>query len=173
MVRKAAGGKERRGVLFIQGRALCSREVHWVCLNHLLTFADSRMIVIGIYTKTGGKNSKYSWTQGITNISSAATIHIQLFRHIFRNRYSEKHNQPIPGMRRFEIIAPWQFLCTASAPTFSHSGEVILTPCDRTTVETLTCSVLSIGVCMAEFTGKRGRKTVEEGEDGDDADADE
>jgi len=88
--------------------------------------------------------------------------------YFLRQKHRSAHH-----LRRSEVIAPWQFLCTASAPTFSHSGEVILAPCDRTTVETLTCSVLSIGVCMAKFTGKRGQKTVEEGEDGDDADADE
>ena len=62
----------------------------------------------------------------------------------------------MPGMRRFEVVAPWRFLCTASVPTFSLNGEMILTPCDRATFEALERSVLSIGVCMLEFVKKRG-----------------
>ena len=130
----------------------------------LPTFADSRTTVIGIYTKTGGKNSKYSWMREITNVSRAATIHVQLFRHIFRDHYSETHNRPMPGMRQFEVIPPWKFLCTATAPTFSPNGEAIVTPCDRATFEALERSALSIGVCMPEFVEKRSRKIVEEEE---------
>jgi len=107
------------------------------------------------------------------NVSSAATIHVQLFQQIFRDRYSKKHDQPIPGMRQFEVITPWQFLCAASAPTFSHSGDVVLAPCDRTIVEALEHLVLSIGTCMLEFIKKRGKKAIEEEEDDNDADADE
>jgi hypothetical protein len=134
----------------------------------LPTFTDSRTTVTGTYTKTGGKNSKYSWTQAVTNISGAATLHTQLFRHIFRDRYSETHNQPMPGMRRFEVIAPWQFLCAASAPMFSRSGEILLAPCDRAIFEALERSALSIGVCMLEFVGKRGQKIAEDEDDNGD-----
>jgi len=171
MARTVAGGKERRGALFTPGRQSCSREVCQVYSARPSTFTDSRAIVTGIYTKTGGKNSRYSWTQAIANISGAATIHVQLFRHTFRDRHSETHNQPIPGMRRFEIIPPWRFLCAASTPTRSPSGEVILAPGDRAIFEVLERSALSIGICLQEFSGKRGQKTAEEEGDGD-ADAD-
>ena len=74
--------------------------------------------VTAIYIKTGGKNGKYSWVPSITNVSSAATLHIQLFRHVFRDRYSQTHNHTIPGMNRLEVISLWQFLCTISTPRF-------------------------------------------------------
>lgn len=175
MARVAVGGKERHGGSFTRQKGSCSREVRWICLTFLPTSTDSR-IVVGIYTKTGAKNSKYSWTREIINISATTTIHVQLFRHIFRDHYSGVHNQPMPGMRRFEVIAPWQFLCTASAPTFSQSGEAVLAPCDRAIFEALGHSVLSISMCMLEFVEKRGRKTATAEEDDDedvDADADE
>lgn len=125
---------------------------------------------MAIYTKTGGKNSKYSWTPEVNNISGAAAIHVQLFRHVFRDRYSETHHQPIPGMRRFEIISSWQFLCAASAPKSLHGGEVFLASCDRAIFEELERSVKSIGVCMLEFVGKQGQKTAEGGAEDDDDD---
>ena len=46
--------------------------------------------------------------------------------------------------------------------------EVILASCDHATFEALEHSGLSIGVCMLEFSEKRGRRTAEE-EDGADA----
>jgi len=134
--------------------------------NSPVNSANPHTTVIGIYTKTGGKNSKYSWTPNTTNISNAATLHVQLFRHIFRDRYSETHNKPMPGMCRFEVIPPWRFMCTASPPMFPHGGEAVLAPCDRATFEALKSSVSSIIVCMSEFVVKRGRKIVED--DGDD-----
>ena len=130
-------------------------------------FADPHTIVTGIYTKTGGKHSKYSWTPKITCVSGATTLHVQLFRHVFRDRYSEAHNEPMPGMRRFEVIPPWHFLCTVSPPTFAHGGEAVLAPCDCATFEALKRSVSSIVMCMTEFVGKRGRKAVEDDEDDD------
>ena len=93
------------------------------------------------------------------------------FQHILCDCYSENHNQPIPGMRRFEVIHPWWFLCAASTPTFSRS-EVILAPGDHAIFEALTHSVLSISVCVLEFGGKRGWKAVEEEQDDDDVDSD-
>ena len=173
MVKREVGGKEHHGVLFMWERGSCSQKVHWVCSTHLPTLANLKVVVMAIYMKTGGKNSKYSWTQAITNISGAATIHVQLFRHIFRNCYSKTHNQPIPGMRRFEIIAPWQFLCAASAPAVSDSGEMVLTHHDYTIAEVLERSAPSISVCMHEFIEKRGQKALEEEEDGGDGEIDE
>ena len=73
--------------------SVCSREVRRVQLTCLLTFADPCTIVIGICTKTGGKNSKYSWALCITNVSGAPTIHVRLFRRIFRDRSSKAHHQ--------------------------------------------------------------------------------
>lgn len=102
-------------------------------------------------------------------MSGAALIHVQLLRHVFHEHYSETHNQLMPGMRRFEVIAPWQFLCSVPAPTFSRSGEAVLAPCDRVTFEALERSVSSIGMRMSEFIEKLGQKTVEE----EDADIDE
>ena len=142
-------------------------------VRQLLTFTYPRTTVTGIYTKTGGKNSKYSWTGEIFNVSGAASIHVQLLRHIFRDRYSETHNRPMPGMRRFEVIAPWQFLCSVPAPTFSRSGEAVLAPCDRATFEALEHSVSSIGVCMSEFVEKRGQKRGQKTVEEEDADIDE
>ena len=122
--------------------------------------------VTAIYTKTGGKNAKYSWVLSITNVSSAATLHIQLFRHVFRDRYSRTHNHPVPGMNQFEVIAPWQFLCTISTPKILHSGEVILeNSCDRVTFEGLTRSQLAISMCMKDFIPKRGAKVIQEEDD--------
>jgi len=135
-------------------------------LNPSADFADPHTTVTGIYTKTGGKNSKYSWTPKITNISGATTLHVQLFRHVFRNRHSEIHNKPIPGMRWFDVIPPWCFLCTALPPSFSPgSGEVVLTPCDCATFDALKRSVLNIFMCMTEFVGKCGWKAIEDDED--------
>lgn len=54
--------------------------------------------VMAIYKKMGGKNGKYSWVPSITNVSSATTLHVQLFRHMFRDRYSQTHNYPVPGI---------------------------------------------------------------------------
>lgn len=175
MARIVTGGKERRGDSSTQRKRSCSQEVCHIHPTYPPTCTDSLTIVTGIYTKTGGKNSRYSWTREITSISGAATLHVQLFRHSFRDRHTETHNQPIPGMRRFEVIAPWQFLCTASAPTLSHSGEAVLAPCDRTTFEGLQRAASSISMCMLEFSGRRGRKvkTAEEEEGDADADADE
>jgi hypothetical protein len=76
--------------------------------------------------------------RGITNVSGVAKLHVQPFGHIF-------HDHPMPGMRRFEITP-----CT---------------PHDRATSRALERSVLSIDVCMLEFVGKCGRKTVEDGDD--------
>jgi len=59
--------------------SIYSREVRRVQLTCLLTFADPCTIVIGICTKTGGKDSKYSWAFCNTNVSGAAAIHIRLF----------------------------------------------------------------------------------------------
>jgi hypothetical protein len=58
------------------------------------------------------------------------------------------------------------------ADIFSERG-VVLAPCNRTTVGVLERSALSICLCMFEFTGKRGRKIVEEEEDPDDVNANE
>lgn len=158
------------GFIYTRGKIMFSRGALGSYLGCLPAFTDSHITVTGIYTKTGGKNSKYSRTRNVTNISGVATVHVQLFRQIFRDRYSETHNQPMPGIRRFEVIAPWQFLCTASAPTFSHTGEAILAPCDYTTFKALEQSVSSIGGCMSNFAEKRGQKA---GEEDDSADADE
>lgn len=68
----------------------------------------------------------------------------------------------MPGMRQFKVITPWQFLCLVPALTFSHSGEVVLTPYNYAILEELGRSVLSIGVYVLEFVEKCGRKTVEE-----------
>ena len=122
--------------------------------------------VTAIYIKTGGKNGKYSWVPSITNVSSAATLHIQLFRHVFRDRYSQTHNHTIPGMNRLEVIALWQFLCTISTPRFLRGGEVILeNSCNRATFEALTCSKLAISMCMKEIIPKRGAKVIQEEDD--------
>ena len=43
--------------------------------------------VMAIYKKMGGKNRKYSWVLSIMNVSSTATLHVQLFCHTFCNRY--------------------------------------------------------------------------------------
>ena len=65
---------------------------------------------------------------------------------------------PIQG-RRSECLVP--------APTFSRSGEVVLTPYNCAIFEELGRSALSIGLCVLEFVEKRGRKTIEESEDAD------
>ena len=59
-----------------------------------------------IFQKTGGKNSECLWTREFTNASGAATIHVQLFRNIFLDRYPETHNRPMPRVCGFEVIAP-------------------------------------------------------------------
>jgi hypothetical protein len=82
--------------------------------------------VTAIYTKTGGKDAKYSWVPSITNIPRAATLHMQSYWHIFRNRYSQTHNHPVLGIYRFEVIALWQFLCAISTPKVLPSGEAVL-----------------------------------------------
>ena len=130
----------------------------WLRLS-TFNFCLSCTTVTGIYTKTGGNNSKYSWAGEIFNMPGAASIHIQLLRHPFHEHYSETHNRPMSGIRRFEVIAPWQFLCSVPAPTSSRSGEAVLAPCDRMTFEALEYSVSSIGVRMSEFIEKRGQKT--------------
>ena len=138
----------------------------------LLTYCT---LALAIYTKTGGKNSKYSWTPEINNISGAAAIHVQLFQHVFRDRYSETHHQPILGMRQFEILASWQFLCAASAPKSLHHGEMFLASCDHAIFEELERLVSSISTCMLGFVGKKGQKTAEgdAGDDNNDAEAEE
>lgn len=82
----------------------------------------------------------------------------------------------MPGMRQFDVINSWQFLCTASTPERSQSGEEVLNPCDHAVFEELNRLVPSICLCMPAFVEKRGRKAVEESieeEDDCDADADE
>jgi hypothetical protein len=126
--------------------------------------------VIAVYTKTGGKNGRYSWVPSITNISSATTLHVRLFRCISFDWYSRTHNDPVPGMNRFEVIAPWQFLCTVSTPKVLPGGEVVLEDyCDRETVRALTHSTFAIGTCVNAFVPKRGARAVQE--EGDDAEA--
>ena len=60
-------------------------------------FADSCAVVIAIYTKTGRKNSKHSWAQGITNFSSAATMHVQRFRLLLQSDDSGYRSVAIPA----------------------------------------------------------------------------
>jgi len=104
----------------------------------------------------------------ITNVSSAATLHVQLrlFRHTFRDRYSQTYNHPIPGINRFEIIAPWQFLCVISTPKVLPGGEVILENSrDQATFKALTSSKVAIGRCMKDFAPNRGRNLIQEDDD--------
>jgi hypothetical protein len=65
-------------------------------------------------------------------------------------------------MRQFDVINSWQFLCAASAPEHSQSGEEVLRPYDQTVFEELKRSLASIRVCMLEFVERRGRKALEE-----------
>jgi len=95
---------------------------------------------------------------------SGSTLHVQLFRHTFRDRYSQTHNHPIPG--RLEIIAPWQLLYVISTLKVFPGGEVILENSrDQATFKALTSPKVAIGRCMKDFAPKRGRNIIQEDDD--------
>lgn len=91
-------------------------------LTCLSTFTDSCATVTGIYMKTDGKNSKYSWTQAIANILGAAMIHVQLFRHTLRDCYSAKHNPRDAKVRGYPSMAVP--MCGFNANVFWQWGTI-------------------------------------------------
>jgi len=160
------------GFVFVKDRIMLSNGM-LLCMVLEETALIASVSVTAIYTKTGGKNGKYSWVPSIANVSRAAALHVQLFRHVFRNRFSWTHNHPVPGMKRFEVIAPWQLLCTVSTPKALPSEVILEGSCDRATFEALARSRLAISVCMREFIPKRKTKVAQEGEEDAEDDGDE
>jgi len=84
----------------------------------------------------------------------------------FADGCSQTHNHPIPGINRFEIIAPWQFLCVISTPKVLPGGEVILENSrDQATFKALTSSKVAIGRFVKDFAPKRSRNVIQEDDD--------
>ena len=113
----------------------------------------------------------------MANVSSVASLHVQVFRQVFRGKHRATHDEPgIPGMYRFEVIAPYQFLCTVSSKPEFVGHDATLTPIDQLMYNALKHSTQAIQVCMFDFAPKRGKGVAKaggedvelEGEDADD-----
>ena len=149
------------GFVFVKDRIMLSNgALHVLIQNPFLTTCIS---VRAIYTKSGGKNGMYLWVPSIANISSVAMLHVQLFRHIFHDRYSRTHNIPVLGINQFTVIAPWQFLCTITTPRILSGGKVVLEgSSDQAIFEALTHSMLVVSMCMKDFILKQCSKVIQE-----------
>ena len=107
------------------------------------------------------------------NISSAASFHVQVFRHVFRAKHRATNDEPgMSGMYRFEVIAPHQFLCTVSSKPELAVHDAILAPCDQSTFNALKHSTQAIQARMSDFAPKRGKGSAKGGdaEAGEDVD---
>lgn len=69
-------------------------------------------------------------------------------------------------MFRFEVIAPYQFLCTVSSKPEFTGHDVTLARTDQMMYDALKHSTQAIQVCMSDFAPKRGKSTAKVGGDG-------
>ena len=91
---------------------------------------------------------------------------------MFRDKHCATHNKPgIPGMCRFGVIAPYQFLCSVSSEPKIAGHDVTLAAADQVLHNALKESAQDIGECVAKFTPKRGKNALKV--EGGDAEAEE
>ena len=100
----------------------------------------------------------------MTNVSSAASLHVQIFRHVFRAKHRATHDEPgMPGMHRFEVITPHQFVCTVSSKPELAVHDASLAPMDQLIFIALKRSTQAIQACISKFSPKRGKGTIRGG----------
>jgi len=61
-------------------------------------------------------------------------------------------------MYHFEVIAPYQFLCTVSSKPQFAGRDATLTPTDQMMYDALKDSTRAIKVCVSDFAPKRRGK---------------
>ena len=71
---------------FLDGEIMVAKGA-WLSVYHLFNLTTTRIQVLSIYAKSGGKNGKHGWVPQIASITSASNLSVQLFQHMFRNQF--------------------------------------------------------------------------------------
>lgn len=85
------------------------------------------VLVVALYSKTGGSNGKHAFVATIDSLSQASYIAVQLYE-----RFGGYHFSHIPEAisllqtRQYALLPPAAFLCVISAPTSSQGDKIAL-----------------------------------------------
>jgi len=100
-------------LFYLMGRS-CSEKV-CTSLQVLDTFSNLMytVIVISIYSKSGGKNGKHCWVSDSSSISANSYVPVQVFEHMHSQQFRAVHQAlQYLQVKRFTLLPAHSFLCT-------------------------------------------------------------
>ncbi|TFK77245.1 hypothetical protein BDN72DRAFT_953706 [Pluteus cervinus] len=128
-------------------------------IDFVFVIANEKIMVgkvIGLQTKSAGKNVRHQSSKSTDNISSASYVSVQVFEHTFGGRFTALTSRTTwVGTNQFEHLPPSQVLCILSSqPRAPSLREVQLGQIDLNVFTNLCGGLEALKLAMAEFRKK-------------------
>jgi hypothetical protein len=136
---------------------------HWS-----ITILTAHLLVLAIYSKTGGKNGKHSSITESSNISAVSYFALQVFEHMVSQQFrSVPEKLQYLGSKKFTLLPSTAFLCTLdSEPRSAIETGLRLGTTDYSRFNILTRNISTILAVMKALKS-RCKNTVDLAEEDD------
>lgn len=136
----------------------------------LLTALIHRMLilphclVLGLYSKSGGKNGKHCWASDSSNISALSYIPVQLFEPMERVSRQFRHvarscsTLSALHLSRFALLPATSFLCMLENAPRVLAQTILISPTDNARFIALNTQVSRVIMAIKDLTRKPRRK---------------
>jgi len=100
-------------------------------------FIRLRFLVLAIYSKSPGKNSKHCWVTDSSNITAVSDIAAQLFEQMVGSQFRAIHASQKVHAKRFNLLPSSAFLCRLESTPTQISGNLRVSSNDWDLFKTL------------------------------------